>query len=164
MENKEKPIRCVCLECPADNKCEGCPHNKECDWPWIYKLWNKTPNLSPCLPNWVKPSIRANKMITITKNDFCVFNAPSKKDYITINDIAVDEKCRGQGIAKKLLQSLMDEYDKDIFARCVKDSSAEAFWKHIGAIKLGEEPSKKTTVCLYLLKNEHKKEQKEELW
>jgi len=42
--------RCKCLECPEDNKCDNCPHKNECDWPWISKLWNKTPNLSPCLP------------------------------------------------------------------------------------------------------------------
>ena len=156
--------RCVCLECPQDNKCDNCPHKDQCDWPWISKLWNKTPNLSPCMPGWVKPDIRLGKMVTVTGNDFCVFSVPKTKDYIVINDIAVGEECRGQGISKKLIYGLMEEYDKDAFAKCIKDSSAESFWKHIGAEKLGEEQSKKTIVCSYILKYNNKKQNKEELW
>lgn len=157
-------IKCSCLHCPADNKCDSCPNKEACDWPWVLRLWNKTPNLSPCLPSWVKPDMRAGKMVTITKNDFCVFSVPKTKDYIVINDIAVDESQRGKGIAKQLIYGLMEEYDKDVFAKCIKDSTAEAFWKHLGAEKLGEEQSKKTVVCSYILRYNNKKQNKEELW
>ena len=157
-------IKCVCKDCPSDNKCDNCPFKAECDWPWISKLWNKTPNLSPCMPSWVKADMRVGKIVTITKNDFCVFNTPKTKDFVVVNDIAVGEECRGQGIAKRLISGLMEEYDKDIFAKCIKDSSAEAFWKHIGAEKLGEEQSKKTIVCSYILRYNNKKQNKEELW
>lgn len=156
--------KCVCLECPKDNKCETCKNKDQCDWPWISKLWNKTPNLSPCLPGWIKPDIRLGKIITITGKDFCVYSIPKSKDVVVINDIAVSEECRGQGISKKLIYSLMEQYDKDVFAKCIKDSSAESFWKHLGAIKLEEEQSKKTIVCSYILKNENKKTRKEDLW
>lgn len=156
---------CKCLECPADNKCENCPFKNECDWPWVSKLWNKTPNLSPCLPGWIKPDIRANKMVTITgKYDFCVFNNAKKKDTVTINDIAVDEEARGQGLSKQLIYGIMELSDKDVFAKCIKGSSAESFWQHLGAEKLGEEQSKKTIVCSYILKNKNKKQDKEDLW
>lgn len=160
----EELITCVCKECPADNKCDNCPFKNDCDWPWISKLWNKTPNLSPCLPSWIKPDMRLGKIVTITKNDFCVFSLPKKKDYIVINDIAVGEECRGKGVSKKLIFGLMEKYDKDVFAKCIKDSSAESFWKYIGGIKLDEEQSKKTIVCSYILKNNNKKQNKEELW
>lgn len=104
-------------------------------------------------------------MVTITgKYDFCVFNNSKKKEALTINDIAVDEEARGQGLSKKLIYGLMEEYDKDIFAKCIKDSTAESFWKHLGAEKIGEEQSKKTIVCSYVLKNKNKKQNKEELW
>ena len=82
---------------------------------------------------WTKPDMRANKIISITgKYDFCCFNAPKNKDVVVIGDIYVDDAARGQGLSKKLIQYLMKTYDKDVFAKCVKGTSAEAFWSHVG--------------------------------
>lgn len=103
-------------------------------------------------------------MVTVMHNDFCVFSTPKTKDYVVINDIAVGEECRGQGVSRRLIEGLMEEFDKDIFAKCIKGSTAESFWIHMGGIKLGEEQSKKTVVCSYLVKYNNKKQNKEELW
>ena len=93
-----------------------------------------------------------------------IIHNAKKKDTVTINDIAVDEEARGQGLSKQLIYGIMELSDKDVFAKCIKDSSAESFWKHLGAEKLGEEQSKKTIVCSYILRNKNKKQDKEDLW
>lgn len=81
----------------------------------------------------LKPDFRSNHVLTLTgKYDFCVFNIPKTKNIIVINDIYVDEKARGYGLSKKILNYLMERYDRDIFAKCVRGTSAESFWAHIG--------------------------------
>ena len=57
----------------------------------------------------------------------------------------------------------METYDRDIIAKCIKGSSADKFWSHIGE-KLGEEPSKKTTLCIYRVINNNKSYSKVELF
>ena len=152
-----------CIE--AANKCENCKYNTECDYPWVSKIWKKNAKfLTPLIPGWVKPSITDKHMITITgEYDFCIFNVPRRTDTITIQDICVDEGARGQGVSKKLLNALMEKYDRDIIAKCIKGSSADGFWSHLGT-KIGEEPSKQRTVCVYKVLNSNKKLVKEELF
>ena len=154
---------CDCTE--AANKCENCKYNTECDYPWVSKIWKKNAKfLTPLIPGWVKPSIKDKHMMTITgEYDFCIFNAPRRTDTITIQDICVDEGARGQGISKKILTTLMEEYDRDIIAKCIKGSSSDSFWNHQGE-KIGEEPSKQTTLCIYRVKNPNKKFDKIELF
>ena len=57
----------------------------------------------------------------------------------------------------------MQKYDRDIIAKCVKNSSAEAFWSHVGE-KIGEEPSKQRSLCIYKVVNKDKKMTKMELF
>lgn len=120
--------------------CNTCKHATSCDLAWISQLWcgenkqnGKNTLLGPYNPAFVKPDIRAGHIISITKKyDFCCFNVPRNKDIITISDIYVAPEARGQGISKKLLVYLMETYDRDIFAKCIRGSSAEAFWQHVG--------------------------------
>ena len=156
---------CKIKDCPSDNKCATCPYNDECDYVWVSNIWKKNSKLlTPLNPGWVKPDFRAGHIITESgKFDFCIFNNPKNKDTITIQDICVDEQGRGQGIAKKLLNDLMEKFDKDIIAKCIKGTSAESFWKHIGE-KLYEEPSKQSILCVYKVKNKNKKQSKIELF
>lgn len=120
--------------------CSDCPHCESCDMSWVSELWinenklnGKDSLLGPFLPGWVKPDMRSGHIISVTgKLDFCCFNVPKLKDAVTIGDIYVDEKARGQGISKKLIKYLMDTYDRDIFAKCVRGTSAEKFWAHLG--------------------------------
>ena len=89
--------------------------------------------LGPANPRSLKPDMRKHHFITISgKYDFCRFNVSKKKDMIVIYDIYVDERARGQGLSRKLLNYLMEKYDRDIFAKCVRGTSAEDFWRHIG--------------------------------
>ena len=157
---------CKIYDCSeACNKCKECKYREICDYVWVGDIWNKNSKvLTPFNPMYVKPLFRQDHIVTITGHDFCIFNLPKRNDWITIQDIAVGEECRGKGVSKKLIFGLMEKYDKDVFAKCIKDSSAESFWKHIGGIKLDEEQSKKTIVCSYILKNNNKKQNKEELW
>ena len=156
---------CKVAECPSDNKCSNCPHNKECDYVWVSEIWKENSSLlTPLIPGWVKPEFRSNHIVTITgEYDFCIFNNPKRKDTITIQDICVSDKARHQGISKKILKGLMEKFDKDIIAKCIKGSSAESFWSHIGE-KIGEEPSKQSTLCIYLVKNTNKKQEKLDLF
>ena len=157
---------CVVYDCTqAQNKCEACAHKKQCDYVWIAEIWKKNSKLlTPLNPGWLKPDMRAGHIVSVTgAHDFCVFNAPKRKDTITIQDICVDEAVRGQGISKKILADLMETYDRDIIAKCIKGSSADKFWSHIGE-KLGEEPSKKTTLCIYRVINNNKSYSKVELF
>lgn len=121
-------------------KCSECIHNNECDMYWISELWTaenkkfgKDSLLGPYNPAFTKPDIRNNHIISVTgKYDFCCFNVPKSKNIIVVGDIYVDEQARGQKISKQLLDYLMFTYDRDIFAKCVRGTSAEEFWKHLG--------------------------------
>lgn len=154
---------CDCTE--AQNKCKQCKYNKECDYCWVEKVWKEGGDLlTPLMPAWVKQDMRAGKMMTITgKGDFCVIGLPKKADYVTIQDICVSADMRGQGITKQMLNELMTTYDRDILAKCVKGSSAEDFWSHLG-VKINEEASKKRDVCTYFIENKHKRIKKVDLF
>lgn len=165
----------------ARRKCSECPFKENCDVVWIEKLWvaenkkfKKDSLLGPYNPAFFKPDVRAKHVISITgKYDFCCFNAPRSKDVIVIGDIYVDDAARGQGISKKLIQYLMETYDRDIFAKCVRGSSAEEFWKHMGTQvdandgrgpDMYEHREGKRDLGWYRVENKNKKIIKEDLW
>lgn len=167
----------------ARRKCSECPYKNECDCSWISDLWmaenkkfGKNSLLGPYNPGFFKPDLRNNHVISITgKYDFCCFNVPKSKDVVVVGDIYVDDAVRGQGISKKILNYLMETYDKDIFAKCVRGTSAEAFWAHIGTqidANLGkpephdfyEHREGKRDLGWYRVENKNKKQIKEELW
>lgn len=157
---------CEIADCSkAANKCKECDYQTNCDFVWVSEIWKHNSELlTPLMPGWVKPEFTNHKIVSITKNsDFCIFNVPKNKEYITIQDICIDEKARGKGISKQLLNGLMEMYDRDIIAKCVKDSSAEQFWSHLG-IKIDEEQSKKRIVCSYKVCNPNKKIIRSDLW
>ena len=156
---------CKIFDCPENNKCSECEYRNCCDYVWISEIWKKNSDLlTPLMPGWVKPDFKAGHIVTESgKYDFCIFNNPKKKDAITIQDICVDEAGRGQGLSRKLINGLMERYDKDIIAKCVQGSSAESFWSHLGT-KISEEPSKKRTLSVYLVENKNKKMFKEDLF
>lgn len=146
---------CKIYDCTeANNKCIECKYKDCCDYVWIEKIWKKNQSLlTPLIPGWVKPSFREDHIVTESgQYDFCIFNAPKKTDTVTIQDICVDEAGRGQGLSKKLIFGLAEMYDRDIIAKCVKDSSAESFWSHLGK-KVGEEPSKQRELSIYRVEN-----------
>lgn len=165
----------------ARRKCSECPFKENCDVLWIEALWTaenkkfkKDSLLGPYNPAFFKPDIRANHVISITgKYDFCCFNAPKTKDVVVIGDIYVDDAARGQGISKKILNYLMETYDRDIFAKCVRGSSAEEFWKHMGeqvdandgrGSDMYEHREGKRDLGWYRVENKNKRIIKEELW
>ena len=156
---------CKVNECIESNKCCDCPHNQDCDYVWVSNIWKKNQALlTPLNPGWIKPDFRSGHICSITReHDFCIFNVPKRTDTITIQDICVDEAARGQGISKKIINGLMEKYDRDIIAKCVKGSSAESFWSHIGE-KIGEEPSKKRDLCIYKVLNKNRKQRKFDLF
>ena len=165
------------------HKCADCPFKETCDYYWVCGLWEnenkvmgKDSLLGPADPRSLKPDMRKGHFITITgKYDFCRFNVSKRKDMIVIYDIFVDEKARGQGLSKKLLQYLMQKYDRDIIAKCVKDTSAESFWQHVGK-QLDANAGKpqphdfyehrdgKRDLGWYIVENKNKKVDKEDLW
>jgi len=170
----------------ANNKCSQCTCCEECDFPWINALWvgenkklGKDSLLGPAIPIYIKTDLQTNRIISITgKYDFCCFNAPKSKDVVVIGDIYVDDAARGQGISKRIINYLMEFYDRDIFAKCVRGSSAEAFWAHLGTQldandgrgpdfyehPIGKDGTPKRDLGWYLVKNNNKKAEKEELW
>lgn len=154
---------CDCTD--AKNDCKTCKYKDECDYVWVTEIWKKNQKLlTPLNPGWVKPDFKNNHVVTVSgKYDFCVFNVPKKTETITINDICVDEAGRGQGLSKKLIYGLMEKYDRDIIAKCVKDSSAEDFWSHIGE-KIAEEPGKQRPLSVYKVRNEKMSMRKQELF
>ena len=156
---------CQIKECPPDNKCETCPHKTTCDYYWVGKIWAKNDKLLTTFnPIWAKPTFKAGQIMTITnEHDFCIFNNQKNKDAVTIYDICVDEKARGKGIAKQIINELMEKFDKDIICKCIKGTSAESFWSHIGE-KLYEEPGKQVTLCIYKVVNKNKKLYKVDLF
>lgn len=166
----------------ARRKCSECPYKDDCDCLWISELWTKENKLNkkdsllgPFNPAFFKPDMRANHVISVTgKYDFCCFNVPKTKDVVVIGDIYVDDEARGQGISKKLINYLMETYDRDIFAKCVRGTSAEQFWSHIGKQVDGNEgrdpndlyqhrPGKRD-LGWYRVVNTNKKSSKQNLW
>lgn len=154
---------CNCAE--ADNKCKNCKYCNDCDYFWIQDVWKEGGDLlTPLMPAWVKEDIKKGKVLTVTgKFDFCVINIPKTSDYITIQDICVSQKARGQGVVNELFNALMTTYDRHILAKCVKGTSAESFWSHLGT-KISEEQSKKRVVCTYWVNNTHKQRSKVDLF
>ena len=167
----------------ARKKCSECVYNSECDYYWIAKLWEsenkkfgKDTLLGPLNPGFVKPDVRNNHVISITgQYDFCCFNVPKRKDYIVIGDIYVDEQARGQRISKQILDYLMTTYDRDIFAKCVRGTSAEQFWQHVGeqvdanpdkpiGHSLYEQRPGKRDLGWYVVKNKNKQIEKVDLF
>ena len=162
-------------------KCKDCPHYSECDMGWVSELWisenkqnGKDSLLGPFLPGWTKPDMRAGHVLTFTgKYDFCCFNVPKTKDVVVIGDIYVDDAARGQGLSRKIINYLMETYDRDIFAKCVRGSSAEAFWSHVGTqvdANFGMGPDMyehrpgKRDLGWYKVENKNKKFEKEQLF
>lgn len=162
--------------------CIDCPYHEQCDFYWVADLWSKENKqfgkdslLGPFNPAFVKPDFRVNHVITIDNghDNFCCFNNPKTKDYVVIGDIYVDESARGKGISKQIIDYLMATYDKDIFAKCVRGTSAEQFWSHIG-IQIDANEGKgpdfyehregKRDLGWYIVENKNKKQLKEELW
>ncbi len=165
----------------ARRKCSECPFKDSCDCYWVSELWQaenklfkKDTLLGPFNPAFVKPDFRAGKVLTFTgKYDFCCFNVPKNKDVVVIGDIYVDEKARGQGLSRKILDYLMTTYDRDIFAKCVRGTAAEKFWSHIGiqvdanegrGPDFYEHREGKRDLGWYIVKNLDKKQSKEDLW
>lgn len=162
-------------------KCSECSYKENCDMAWISELWqaeNKLMKanslLGPFNPSFTKPDMRANHILSMTgKYDFCCFNVPKTKDVVVIGDIYVDEKARGQHISTDIIKYLMDKYDRDIFAKCVRDTSAESFWSHIGeqidanngaGPDFYEHRPNKRDLGWYLVKNKNKKQIKFDLF
>ena len=163
--------------------CEKCPYNSDCDYVWINALWvaenkqfGKDSLLGPAMPIFIKNDLRDNHIISITgKYDFCCFNVPKRKDYVVIGDIYVDEQARGQRISKQILDYLMTTYDRDIFAKCVRGTSAEQFWQHVGeqidanpdkplGHSLYEQRPGKRDLGWYVVKNKNKQIEKVDLF
>ena len=164
-------------------QCDNCKNNQICDYYWVSKLWikenkinGKDTLLGPFNPSFIKPDFRANHVLTLTgKYDFCCFNVPKSKDVVIIGDIYVDDEARGNGLSKKILEYLMITYDRDIFAKCVRNSSAESFWKHVGnqidanidnpnIRDMYEHRAGKRDLGWYRVTNCSKKEDKLDLW
>lgn len=180
-----KPTICkfsnICESC--ENKCENCIKNSECDYVWIYALWSgenkkfgKDSLLGPAMPIFIKNDLKAGHVLTMTgKYDFCCFNVPKTKDVVVIGDIYVDDKARGLGLSRKIIEYLMETYDRDIFAKCVRGSSAENFWSHVGcqvnanidnplAEDMYEHRLGKRDLGWYRVENKNKKSIKTDLW
>ena len=165
----------------ARRKCCECPFKDNCDTVWIEALWvaenklnKKDSLLGPYNPSFFKPDMRAGHVLTFTgKYDFCCFNVPKTKDVVVIGDIYVDDAARGQGLSRKIINYLMETYDRDIFAKCVRGSSAEAFWSHVGTqvdANFGMGPDMyehrpgKRDLGWYKVENKNKKFEKEQLF
>ena len=173
--------RSMCEDIKQD--CEKCPYNSDCDYVWINALWvaenkqfGKDSLLGPAMPIFIKNDLRDNHIISITgKYDFCCFNVPKRKDVIVIGDIYVDEKARGQHISKQILDYLMTTHDRDIVAKCVRGTSAEDFWRHVGeqidanpdtpiGHSLYEQRPGKRDLGWYVVKNKNKVQEKVDLF
>lgn len=170
----------------ARRKCSECPYRDDCDMYWVSDLWIKENKLNkkdsllgPFLPGWTKPDMRAGKIISFTgKYDFCCFNVPKNRDVVVIGDIYVDDKARGQGLSRKIINYLMEKYDRDIFAKCVRGSSAEKFWSHVGVQidansglgpdmyehPVSKDGTPKRDLGWYKVENNNKRKVKENLW
>lgn len=164
-------------------KCCECKYKDICDYNWIFNLWaaenkkfGKDSLLGPANPMTIKPDFRNGHVLTLTgKYDFCCFNVPKTKDVVVIGDIYVDDEARGLGLSRKIINYLMETYDRDIFAKCVRGTSAEEFWKHIGTQvdaniddimphDMYQHRPNKRDLGWYRVENKNKKSNKEELW
>ena len=104
-----------------------------------------------------------------------MFGVSLNSNYVTILDIYVADELRGKKIATKLLEYLMETYDRDIFAKCVAGTSAERFWKHVGKQidansdspmehSWYEQRPGRRDLGWYVVENKHKKQNKVELF
>lgn len=171
----------------ARRKCSECPYKDNCDGYWIGELWSndektgKESLLGPFMPQWEKPDMRFNRFITCGegKDNFCKCSYSKQKQQVTIYDIFVADSARGKGITKKIFEYLFETYDSDIVAKCIRGTTAEDFWSHVGVqIQAGRNTSPddlyehpvskngepKKELGWYRVVNPNKKQVLEELW
>lgn len=139
---------------------------KDDDFDWIYKLHGKNTNLLGApYPAAIREDIKKERIIiNEDKNAFCQFTPMNRNPYSTVHIICVSEEARGKHIASKFLEFIMDAYDSDIQAVCIKDSLSEKFWSSKGK-KVGSKNSKSgTELSIYKVENLNKKTYKIDLF
>lgn len=121
-------------------RCSNCEHQKECDFAWIYNEYKyhlrthrENCLLSPINAAYSKDAVREGKFISVTGGvDFCEFNVAPRYHRVTIYNLYVAPEARHMGIAKQLINYLLEKYKLPVFAKCVAGTTAQTFFKHIG--------------------------------
>lgn len=123
------------------------------DFDNIYALYNKESNsVGPVMPFAIRERISLSECIVAEEDGtflgVCNFHLLKKVEKSTIYEIAVCKEARRKGVAKKLVDYVIDRYKRPLTAKCIKGSDAEKFWSSIGTY-LAEEDSRKQKVCIY---------------
>ena len=123
------------------------------EWEQIYKLGGKNSKLlGPSNPAEIRDAIAKESLLVVSHEDkivaFCLYNILKKSDMITVSQICVDDNYRGNKLASKMLDHILDTYKRNIKTTCVEDSTAELFWSKV-AEKYEELPGKKRPICRY---------------
>lgn len=126
---------------------------KPFDFDIIYKIYGKnTDLLGPPFPAAIREALLKNEVLKVIDNNvlvgFCNFHKLKDDSQVTVYEICVDESARGKGYGKEMVQYLYDKFKIPIVAKCVKDSTAEAFWKKVGILKRYEK-GKKRELAVY---------------
>ena len=103
------------------------------EWEQIYKLGGKNSKLlGPSNPAEIRDAIANESLLVVSHEDkivaFCLYNVLKRSDMITVSQICVDDNYRGNKLASKMLDHILDTYKRNIKTTCVKDSTAELFW------------------------------------
>ena len=153
----------ACAKC--ENKCAKCPHNKTCDFDWIYKLFGKNGDLlGPIMPPVMKKAMFNHEVLVVDNLGFCEFHVARRLNHVTIYHICVSAEARGQGLGRKFIDYLANKYQMPVQAICIKDTSSEAFWSKV-AEKIDSKVSRKgTQLSVYLYEPKLNSETKVDLF
>lgn len=123
------------------------------DFDNIYSLYNKESySVGPVMPFAIRERIGLSECIVAEEDGVflgvCNFHLLKKQERSTVYEIAVCKEARRKGVAKKLIEYVVNTYKRPVTAKCIKGSDSEKFWSSIGTY-ISEEASRKQTVCIY---------------
>ena len=75
---------------------------------------------------------------------YALFGKRVKTGNISLTHLCVDRSARGQGIARQLVEGIVERHSHRAGIRlsCRKDYEADAMWPHLGFRRLGEKPGR----------------------
>lgn len=128
------------------------------DFDNIYALYNKESDLvGPVMPLSIRERISERECVVAEEDGIflgvCNYHLLKREEKLTVYEIAVCREARGKGVAKTIINHLLETYKRPITAKCIKDSPSEKFWSSIGTF-LRSEAGRKQVLSIYVVGQE----------
>lgn len=128
------------------------------DFDNIYALYNKESDLvGPVMPLSIRERISERECVVAEEDGVfvgvCNYHLLKREEKLTVYEIAVCREARGKGVAKTIINYLLDTYKRPITAKCITGSPSEKFWSSIGTF-LKHDAGRKQMLSIYVVGQE----------